>query len=442
MKFTSRQLLLASVVLSAACSSGPPTVVIVGGGVAGMAAAIEAAPAGKVVLLEADPNRLGGSAWWSQGVTAVPDDTQWPGDDPARVRYRERVQPDVLDWTAALGITWIDLPDTSGGDIPLKAPVGGGRRLSDTFAQLVERSGVEVHLGAVVTDVSSSLRVTTRSGERWDADAVILATGGWAADLPGVKSRLQIDPAVRVLNGAMPSSRGDAEALAADLNASTTTPARAVLYGHGTPDPAAPERALMVFGSNRLYFVDQTGAPQPWLGEGRGNTGQRLMDLPGKRAWAILDGETLKVLRLQGSAIDRRVPVGEVASQVGHMARDLETLAKQIDVPVEMLRVGVAIDKITDERPLLPNGPYVALPLFPTTAKSISGLRTDLSGQVLDGVGQPIAGLYAAGEAMGFGHPYGDDPVLDSSMVAGAILTGRIVGATVRARLRPDEPAR
>ena len=61
-----------SVVLAAAsaCEPSPPTVIVVGGGVAGLSAAIEAAPAGRVVLLEADPAHLGGSAWWGQAANS------------------------------------------------------------------------------------------------------------------------------------------------------------------------------------------------------------------------------------------------------------------------------------------------------------------------------------------------------------------------------------
>ena len=48
-------------------------------------------------------------------------------------------------------------------------------------------------------------------------------------------------------------------------------------------------------------------------------------------------------------------------------------------------------------------GPLIAIREFIISRKSMGGLQTDLSSRVLDHGGQPIAGLYAAGESAGFG---------------------------------------
>lgn len=408
--------------------------VVVGGGVAGLSAAIEAAPAGRVVLLEADPEHLGGSAWWGQAATAVPTAAQWPGDAPARARYRDRVTPDVIAWTEALGLRWLDLPSAA---LPLKAPVGGGRRLADLLWRVAEQQGVEVHLGTTVTDITPRLTVEAGTAS-WSADAVILATGGWAADLPGVRTALGLTESQPLLNGALPSATGAAFSLAGDLGAARHTPPGVVLYGHGTPDPEQPERALVMLGAERAFIVDTQGTPQPWLRDVRGETGARLLGLPGGTAWAILDGQTLRTLRLQGSGVERHVPARVAAAKTGHVADSLDALAAKISLPPEALRAGLATAGVTAAAPLLASGPYAALPLVPMTAKSTSGLRTDEGGQVLDEAGAPIPGLYAAGEAAGFGHPYDGDAVLDSTMVAGAILTGRLAGAAVRQSLAAE----
>ena len=70
----------------------------------------------------------------------------------------------------------------------------------------------------------------------------------------------------------------------------------------------------------------------------------------------------------------------------------------------------------------------MAFELRPTTAKALTGLETDGDGRLLDDAGQVIPGLYAAGEIMGFGHAFELDTLLDSSMVGGAFLTGRVAG--------------
>ena len=48
-------------------------------------------------------------------------------------------------------------------------------------------------------------------------------------------------------------------------------------------------------------------------------------------------------------------------------------------------------------------GPLVAVRLRILTRKSLGGIQTDLDSRVLDEAGEPIPGLYAAGEAAGFG---------------------------------------
>ncbi len=48
-------------------------------------------------------------------------------------------------------------------------------------------------------------------------------------------------------------------------------------------------------------------------------------------------------------------------------------------------------------------GPLIAVRLWVLTRKTLGGLETDLAGRVLNANGQPIQGLYAAGEVAGFG---------------------------------------
>lgn len=55
--------------------------------------------------------------------------------------------------------------------------------------------------------------------------------------------------------------------------------------------------------------------------------------------------------------------------------------------------------KILDPR----NGPLIAVRLHILSRKTLGGLQTNLSGQVLDAKGIPVPGLYAAGEVAGFG---------------------------------------
>lgn len=75
------------------------------------------------------------------------------------------------------------------------------------------------------------------------------------------------------------------------------------------------------------------------------------------------------------------------------------------------------------------HGPLIAVRLNILTRKTLGGLHTDLDGRVLDGTGQPISGLYAAGEVAGFGgggyHGYN---ALEGTFLGGCIFSGRNAG--------------
>lgn len=82
-------------------------------------------------------------------------------------------------------------------------------------------------------------------------------------------------------------------------------------------------------------------------------------------------------------------------------------------------------------------GPLIAVRLNILTRKSLGGLQTDLSGRVLDARGAPLGGLYAAGEAAGFGgggmHGY---RALEGSFLGGCIFSGRVAGRAAAAAVR------
>jgi predicted oxidoreductase len=81
-------------------------------------------------------------------------------------------------------------------------------------------------------------------------------------------------------------------------------------------------------------------------------------------------------------------------------------------------------------------GPLIAVKLHILTRKSLGGIQTDLSGRVLDAAGVPVPGLYAAGEASGFGgggvHGY---RALEGTFLGGCLFTGRTVGRAIDAQL-------
>lgn len=90
----------------------------------------------------------------------------------------------------------------------------------------------------------------------------------------------------------------------------------------------------------------------------------------------------------------------------------------------KLLRIA-PLHKILDVK----NGPLIAVRLNLLTRKTLGGLQTNLNGQVLSQNGQVLEGLYAAGEAAGFGgggmHGY---RALEGTFLGGCIFSGMKAG--------------
>ena len=79
-------------------------------------------------------------------------------------------------------------------------------------------------------------------------------------------------------------------------------------------------------------------------------------------------------------------------------------------------------------------GPLIGVRLHVLTRKTLGGLETDLDGRVLKDGKEPLSGVYAAGEAAGFGgggvHGY---RALEGTFLGGCIFSGRTAGRAIGA---------
>ena len=137
-----------------------------------------------------------------------------------------------------------------------------------------------------------------------------------------------------------------------------------------------------------------------------------------------------------GEALDADTVRREVEARDREVANDFTK-----DAQIAMLRSARAYrgDKLirtaTPHRILDPeNGPLIAVKLHVLTRKSLGGIETDLSGRALGADGAPVPGLYAAGEASGFGgggvHGY---RALEGTFVGGCLFSGRTAGRAAAA---------
>ncbi|WP_311245057.1 FAD-binding dehydrogenase [Microbacterium sp. WCS2018Hpa-23] len=137
----------------------------------------------------------------------------------------------------------------------------------------------------------------------------------------------------------------------------------------------------------------------------------------------------------------RRHPGGE-SLDIDHVRREVVARDREMDndftkdAQIGMLRSmrGYRGDKLI--RTAAPHrlqdpaaGPLIAVKLHVLTRKSLGGINTDLDGRALGADGEPIPGLFAAGEASGFGgggvHGY---RALEGTFLGGCLFSGRQSG--------------
>lgn len=143
-----------------------------------------------------------------------------------------------------------------------------------------------------------------------------------------------------------------------------------------------------------------------------------------------------KMNQLQGdNAVDARVLREEITrydSQIDrgkafHNDYQLRRIANFREYRGDKLRT-CNFQKIDDPKAM----PLIAIREFILSRKSLGGIQTDLNCRVLDQQGQAIPGLYAVGEAAGFGGGgiHGKS-ALEGSFLGSCILTGRIAAKTI-----------
>ena len=190
-------------------------------------------------------------------------------------------------------------------------------------------------------------------------------------------------------------------------------------------------------------------------------------DLTGKSIWKVLGralpGASGPVKAFMDKGEDFIVAdnladlVAGMNKLAGENLLDLEVIERQIkardreidnkftkDLQITALRgarnyIGDKLIRVAPPHKILDpkNGPLIAVRLNILSRKTLGGLQTDLSGRVLNATGEPIPGLYAAGEASGFGgggvHGYRS---LEGTFVGGCLFTGRTAGRAIAEGVR------
>ena len=131
---------------------------------------------------------------------------------------------------------------------------------------------------------------------------------------------------------------------------------------------------------------------------------------------------------------------GQVACRLGKDPQVVATAAARRFLVDRLMRVAPPHPYLDPDRPgegrAGSGGPLVAVRLHVLTRKTLGGLETDLDGRVLRADSSALPGVYAVGEAAGFGgggmHGY---RALEGTFLGGCVFSGRTAGRALAAAL-------
>lgn len=418
-------------------------VVVVGGGASGLAAAAAALESGaRVIVLEKAPH-TGGSAALSAGiVTAASTDIQkasglpadsadlaklWLEDqkrsvkgapanlpDAAQVEALVKQSAETVDWlTKKVGMQFSANAAAADGIgayqlLPISSDASrpAGAEEVEKLEQYVKKLGGIIRTATpawkiLTTDDGRVSGVAAADGKNrftFHAKSVVLASGGFAADLMKVTSR-QPRWAVYVERaGAAKTSTGDGLTMGLQVGAKEVSDS----WLMGTQfAPAYPEMTAAMLGERGFAgatLVNEKGLR--FVKEDLPNiTSEMSQQLD---VWLITDSkDPEKAKTLRNYLGFDTVVHGNTPEELG---RRMGARADNVKQTIEKLNADAAAGKDTafDRDPInftsLTQAPYFAVKVRPVISGTIGGFVVTPDFQVLDNALKPIQGLWAAGE--------------------------------------------
>lgn len=385
--------------------------------------------------------------------------------DPTLMNILVQQSRQTVQWLRDVGIEWTLQTDNQSFEVNGKrrfwgggtiATVGGGKGLIQQHLRAAQQAGVEVKTQHKVVDLIRDnggavcgVVCTTPDGQTvMRARAIVLASGGFGADArmramylgknwDGVKvrgSRYNTGDGlnIAVKHGAMPyGSWSSAHAVAWDANAPAfgdrelTNQLSRHSYPYGIMVNADGKRFVDEGADFRNYTYAKVGAA--------------ILNQPGGIAYQLFDQQTAQYLRTDyGHSGASQVTANTLDDLAGSLNINAEQLAKTVaeynasiqegtfdpTVRDNVRTVGIDPPKSNWALPFQ-EPPFIAYPAVCAITFTFGGIAINDKAQVLDQSGEPIAGLYTAGEMVG-GLFYENYPG-GSGLMAGAVF-GRRAG--------------
>jgi len=451
-------------------------VVVIGGGGAGLAAAVEAHQNGATVIVLEKMPRIGGNTIISGGAfNAVEERRQkaqgiedsverhftqtYEGGDrrgnPELIRILVENAAGAVKWLEELGMKFQERVFTVPGGMWARAirpemPLGTG--FIDTLGAYIEREeGIEVLLETTATELILEggrvvgVKTTTAAGPLTVRanNAVIIATGGFGAN---VEMRDKVNTVWPTLTSIKttnhPGATGDGIRMAEVVGARVVGLEQIQLLPLG--DPRSGSLAGSIGRSvDTTIYVNKEG--QRFVNEGarRDVMTMALMQQRDAILWEVVDrdsyptgdtrnnfDETIDTLVTQGRAF-RADSLEELARLIGVNPANLVQTVAEFNAAVDR-KGGDAFGR-TLFGDKIDTAPFYAASRAPTVHHTMGGIEINARAEVINQNGQPIAGLFAAGEVTGGIH---GSNRLGGNALPDTIVFGRIAGRNAAAARR------
>jgi fumarate reductase flavoprotein subunit len=403
-------------------------IIIAGGGLAGLTAALRATELGAQVTLLEKGTGPGGSFLYSSGyiwsyVDLPTFRREAPGGDAALQRLiLERLGSDLAWLEGAGGVL---LASETGNPLTFGARFDPECTVSALVDRLEATGGEMLTFTALETLLENTAgRVTgvrvSSSGETHAADAVILASGGFAGD-PEMVGRHIIGGPGRMRVRAHPRSTGDGFRAALQKGALASA-GLDEFYGRNLPAPPAdfpPERFVEVSQLYGRYAVAVNASGERYADESADWSETALTRAtahqPGLYAWYVLDArglegrvrertakEMVEMAKSTGGTVIEAVSLKELADRLAERGVPREAFLRTLEEYNAAVAGGDPCPPRSGQAWPLRVPPFVAVKVAPSITHTVGGLAVDAGCRVLRGTDKlPIPGLYAAGVEVG-----------------------------------------
>lgn len=459
-------------------------VVVIGAGGTGLAAAATAAEKGaKVLLIEKMPFAGGSSAlaggaiigagtsyqeaagiddsteevledWAEHDETAVPGGNKaYPNEDARRLLIERSTE--TVEWLGkTVGLEFAEpRPFGHGGEkrahAPKASPVpasgmgsspAGGAYVVKALEKYAKSKGVSMQFNTTAYQLVRNAQgeitgVRAHDGKKRyeiSADAVVLATGGFAHNMTMMAERLPIFTAATQSAVAAVGDTGDGLRMAKDAGAAEVEDSWVIgLYLLPRYEELktaiqgkSKQRDLVLINEKGERFVNEA---LPYVADHAGM--QRV-------CWVVIDSSDVKKADIAGKYFHYDVAVyGEDFASLGRrMGVPAETFAKTMTNYNENAEDGDDPTFGKDEEYLRPlvKPPFFAIRVEPGLGGTIGGVKTTKQFEVLDKTGKAIPGLYAGGEMAN--RPFYARNYESGTGLGLAYSSGRVAGAAAAER--------